>query len=203
MQSATPQDTDMDLIARCRDGDREAFRQLVEQYERRVFNIITPLIGDPEEADDITQEVFIKVYRSLSSFRGTAQFSVWLYRITVNLCLDRLKHRRRRPEAVSLDRLLEQAEGELDVLFRDSSPDAAETLDQARLQHTVQAMLNTLTPEHRLVISLKDLEGYSQEEIAAILNCPVGTVKSRLTRAREALKERLRPFYEAWKAGGH
>lgn len=192
----------MELVARCQTGDRTAFRQLVEQYERTVFTTIASLIRDLSEADDIAQEVFIRVFRSLPTFRGQSQFSVWLYRITVNHCLDRLKHRRRRPEAVSLDRMLDQSEGDLDFLFKDTSPDASEVLDQARLQKTVQVALNTLTPEYRVVITLKDLEGRSQEEIAMILDCPVGTVKSRLTRAREALKERLRPFYEAWKAGG-
>lgn len=193
----------MELVARCQSGDRAAFRQLVEQYERRVFNIIVSVMGDLTEADDIAQEVFLKVYRSLPTFRGGSQFSVWLYRVTVNQCLDWLKRRRRRPAVVSLDRLVDQSEGDLDFLFKDASPDATETLDEARLQQAIHAALNTLTPDHRVVIVLKDLEGRSQEEIAAILDCPVGTVKSRLTRAREALKERLRPFYEAWKAGGN
>jgi RNA polymerase sigma-70 factor (ECF subfamily) len=196
------EDPDTLLVEQCKAGDRAAFRQLVEKYERTVFNTIASVMGASEEADDIAQEVFIKVYRSMHRFMGQSQFSVWLYRITVNQCLDRIKSRKRRPEAVSLDGIAEEMEGEIGVLFRDPAPDAAEQYEQTQLQAIVQRVLNALSPEHRIVVTLKDLEGLSQEEIADILHCPVGTVKSRLTRAREALKEQLRPIYERWKAGG-
>ena len=185
---------------RCQQGDPVAFRELVHQYERIVFHTIASMIGDTTEADDVAQDVFIRVHRSIKDFRGQSQFSAWLHRITVNQCLDRIKSRKRRPESVSLDQLMENMNGAVDVLFRDPAPDAAERLDQTRLQEAIQAVLNSLSPEHRAVVILKDIEGRSQEEIAEILDCPLGTVKSRLTRAREALKDRLRPFYDAWKA---
>ena len=202
MQSPTREDVDRELVERCKTGDRTAFRRLVEQYEHTVFNTIATMIGDRDEADDIAQEVFIKVHLSLKHFKGQSRFSVWLYRITVNQCLDRIKHRKRRSAAVSLDGLLDQSEGDQDYLFKDSSPDAAEIYERTQLQEAIHRVLDSMTPEHRLVITLKDLEGHSQEEISEMLDCPVGTVKSRLTRAREALKERLRPFYNAWKSGG-
>jgi RNA polymerase sigma-70 factor (ECF subfamily) len=174
----------------------------VEKYEKTVFSAIATMMEDEVEADDIAQEVFLKVHRSLHRFKGDSQFSVWLYRIAINQCLDRIKHRKRRPEAVSLDRLTDQMDGRADALFRDPEPDAAEQYEQKEMQEIIHRMLDALSPEHRVVVLLKDIEGMSQEDIAAIMNCPVGTIKSRLTRAREALKERLRPFYEVWKSGG-
>jgi RNA polymerase sigma-70 factor (ECF subfamily) len=141
------------------------------------------------------------MHRSIKNFKGECRFSVWLYRVTVNQCLDRIKHQKRRPQPVSLDGMIEASEGGFEGLFKDTSPDASEEYEQTQLQQAIQKVLNSLSAEHRVVITLKDIEGRSQEQIAEILKCPVGTIKSRLTRAREALKERLRPFYETWISG--
>ena len=201
MCSKNHEDPDADLVEQCKAGNRTAFRLLVEKYERTVFSTVVSVIGPTADADDITQEVFLKIHRSINKFKGQSRFSVWIYRVTVNQCLDRIKHRKRRPEAISLDGLIEESEGGFEGLFKDTSPDASEEYEQMQLQQAIQKVLNSLSAEHRVVITLKDLEGHSQEEIAEILRCPVGTIKSRLTRAREALKERLRPFHENWIAG--
>lgn len=201
MRSLHHEDSDTELVRRCKSGDREAFRTLVEKYEHTVLNTVVSVLGPTADADDIAQEVFLKIHRSLKKFKGESRFSVWLYRVTVNQCLDRVKHRKRRPEAISLDGMEETAPGSLEGLFKDDAPDASEEYEQQQLQRAIHSVLNRLSPEHRVVITLKDLEGRSQEQIAEILQCPVGTIKSRLTRAREALKEQLRPFYEAWKEG--
>lgn len=199
MQIPNREDAYRELVDRSIAGDRKAFRDLVLSHERAVFGTIATMVNDPLEADDIAQEVFIKVHRSLKNFKGQSRFSVWLYRITVNQCLDRIKYRKRRPESTSLDLHSIQEDDHLSSLFEDPTPSAADIYEDTQLQTVVRGVLADLTPEHRTVIALKDLEGRSQEEIAEILECPIGTVKSRLTRAREALKDKLRPFYEAWK----
>ena len=199
VQIPNREDADKELVDRSLAGDRTAFRELVLSHERAVFGTIATMVNDPLEADDIAQEVFIKVHRSLKNFRGQSRFSVWLYRITINQCLDRIKHRKRRPESSSLDLHSSQEDDHLYNIFEDPSPSAADVYEDTQLQTVVRGVLAELSPEHRTVVALKDLEGRSQEEIAEILECPIGTVKSRLTRAREALKDRLRPFYEAWR----
>lgn len=202
MPHPSQEDPDLELTERCKAGDRIAFRTLVERHQTAVFNTVVGIVKDPDEADDLTQEVFVKVYRSLDRFMGQSLFSVWLYRIAVNQSLDKLKSRKRRPNTVPMDDLAGTADVEWDALFADAAPNAAEAYEETQLQEAIHRVLTSLAPDHRVVITLKDIEGLSQEEIAAILNCPVGTIKSRLTRAREALKERLRPFYESWIAGG-
>jgi RNA polymerase sigma-70 factor, ECF subfamily len=201
LRSIEHEDPDIDLVERCKTGDRVAFRLLVEKYERTVFSTVVSVVGQSADADDIAQEVFLKMHRSIKNFKGECRFSVWLYRVTVNQCLDRIKHQKRRPQPVSLDGMIEASEGGFEGLFKDTSPDASEEYEQTQLQQAIQKVLNSLSAEHRVVITLKDIEGRSQEQIAEILKCPVGTIKSRLTRAREALKERLRPFYETWISG--
>ena len=202
MRQPSQADPDLELVERCKTGDRNAFRTLVERHQTTVFNTVVGVVKDPDEADDLTQEIFVKVYRSLGRFMGDSLFSVWLYRIAVNQSLDRLKSRKRRPSTISIEDTAGNVDVEWDALFVDAAPNAAEVYEETLLQEAIHRVLRSLAPDHRVVITLKDIEGLSQEEIAAILNCPVGTVKSRLTRAREALKERLRPFYEAWIAGG-
>ena len=202
MQNPIREDADRDLVERCKTGDREAFRDLVTQHESTVFSAIVTMVNDPYEADDIAQEVFIKVHRSLKNFKGQSRFSVWLYRIAINQCLDHIKHRKLRPEGTSLESLKDQDDQHMDLFFKDPSLDGAEIFEAHQLRDCVRRGVASLSPEHRAVIALKDLEGYSQDEIAEMLDCPVGTVKSRLTRAREALKVKLRPFYDAWRQEG-
>jgi len=192
------------LVERCRRGDPEAFRQLVEPCVERLFSTLYGMIGSREDAEDLLQEALLTAYRSLGSFRKEASFYTWLYRVAVNRARNELKRRARRGRMVSLDRWRTEgvaAPGDLFEVGR-SGPDPEEDTARRQIQDAVHAALGEIPPKYRTVVVLKDLEGFSQEEIAEILNCSVGTVKSRLSRARDRLKEVLRPIYEEWRDGG-
>ena len=173
-------------IARARDGDKEAYRRLVEGCQDRLFGLVLSLLGNREQAEDLTQEIFVKAYFALSSFQGQSAFYTWLYRIASNHCLDYL--RKRRPVQVSLNSpLTSDSERTFEDTLESPSSDHPEAALEGPAEAT--ALLNALEPEQRLILSLRELEGHSYEELAELLNCPVNTVKSRLNRAREALKE--------------
>jgi len=185
-----------ELVRRCQEGDLQAFRRLVERYETRIYTLACSIMGDREAARDAAQEAFVRAYQALPGFRGQSGFYTWLYRIAVNTCLNAAHKERRRLDRTSLDALLEAGEISSETLFGNAP---AETdLERSELQEGIQAVLNDLSPDHRAVIVLKDIEGLSQEEIANALGCSVGTVKSRLSRARAHLKELLRPIYTEW-----
>jgi RNA polymerase sigma-70 factor (ECF subfamily) len=171
------------------EGDQDAFRELVVRYHPRIFNLIHNLIRDRDEADDLAQEVFIKAFRSLSGFKGQAQVYTWLYRIAVNRCLDWLKNRGRRPE-VSLERA--------GAALQDSSAADAE-VGQRELGRALERALGTLPPDYRAALTLREVDGLSYEEIAGVMDCSVGTVKSRLFRARLRLQRMLAEVHEDWK----
>ncbi|HIE52670.1 MAG TPA: sigma-70 family RNA polymerase sigma factor [Armatimonadetes bacterium] len=186
---------DKELVARCQQGDRAAFDEIMARYESKVYNLAYRLLNNQDDAFDIAQEAFIRIYRGLSRFRGSSTLSTWIYRITLNLCLDELKRRKRRPlsetelqEDDTPEPLLER------VVDENSDPNVA-VESQAR-QAIVQWALTQLPEHHRAVIVLYDLEGLSYTEIAEVLHTNVGTVKSRLNRARAALKELLQPYRE-------
>lgn len=173
-------------IARSREGDKDAYRRLVEGCQDRLFGLVLSLVGNREQAEDLTQEIFVKAYFALSSFQGQAAFYTWLYRIASNHCLDYL--RKRRPLQISLDSPLTS---DSDRTFEDTLEAPPADHPDASLEGPAEAaaLLNVLEPEQRLILTLRELEGHSYEELADVLNCPVNTVKSRLNRAREALKE--------------
>lgn len=185
-----------ELVRRCQEGDLQAFRRLVERYESRIYTLACSIIGDREAARDAAQEAFVRAYQALPGFRGQSGFYTWLYRITVNTCLNAAHKERRRLDRTSLDALLEAGEISPEALFGDTPGET--DLERSELQEGIQAVLNNLSPHHRAVVVLKDIEGLSQEEIAEALGCSVGTVKSRLSRARARLKELLRPIYTEW-----
>ena len=174
---------DKKIIAQIQSGDRAAFDLLVAEYQTQVINIAYSMLSNREDAYDAAQEVFIRIYKNIASFRGDAALSTWIFRIVKNVCFDFL---RRRKETVSLD----QDEG--DSPHREI-PDARyateETIERTELQRQVRRAISDMEEKYRLVITLFDLEGLSYEEIAEIAGCPVGTVKSRLSRAREKLKQ--------------
>ncbi len=178
-----------DIIARCKKGDRDAFNTLISEYQSKVINIAYGVIGDREDALDAAQEAFVKIYKNISSFRGGSSLDTWIYRVTVNVCTDMLRKRGRIVQAVSMDARTEDDEPKNEIASAAPSPDEiAESNDTARL---VRAAINTLSPEYREVITLFDIEGFSYSEICDILHLPPGTVKSRLSRARAALKKVL------------
>ena len=166
-------------------GDVNAFERLVLEYEKSVYNIALRMTGNSEDASDMTQEAFIKAYNSLQSFRGDSKFSVWLYRIATNVCLDFLRSRSRRP-TVSLS--VEDNEGDevqLDVADESQSPELL--LDRQMTRESVRRGLDTLSPEYRQILLLREIQGLSYDEISQALGLEVGTVKSRIFRARKKL----------------
>ena len=168
----------------------DAFEQLILQYERRVYTIAYKYMGNYEDASDMAQEAIIKAYQSIGSFRGDAAFGTWLGKITANQCLDELRKRKKK-QTTSLEDTLELEEGS--VKKEIESP-AATPEEQAIRQETasyMQMLIGELKEEYRAVVILRELEGYSYEEIADILSCSLGTVKSRISRARLYLKERI------------
>ncbi len=189
------------LVARAKQGDREAFDVLVERYTPRVYNLALRITGSREEAEDCVQEAFLRAFTALRGFRGEAAFSTWLYRVAVNAANDACRRLRGQPMRASelADPGSEEAAPEVDALGGSSgsgtnSPE--ESLLQAQRREVVIEAIRSLPEHHRTVIVLYDLQGLSYEEIGRVLGARVGTVKSRLNRARLALKERLEPHLE-------
>ena len=173
------------IVRKVLGGDANAFETLVLEYEKNVYNIALRMTGNSEDAADMTQEAFIKAYNSLQSFRGDSKFSVWLYRIVSNVCLDFLRSKNRRP-TVSLS--VEDDDGEdtqLDVADESQSPELL--LDRKLTRDSVRRGLDSLPPDYRQIRLLREIQGLSYDEIAQALGLEVGTVKSRIFRARKRL----------------
>jgi RNA polymerase sigma-70 factor, ECF subfamily len=183
---------DRELVACCRTGDPAAFARLVRQHEGMVFNVAARLLGDGEEARDVAQEVFLQVYRMLGRFEGRSSLKTWIYRIAVNQCHNRRRfwQRRRRDREDALDEGL-AATATLPGLAGAGRSPYDEALRQERARR-VQAALLQMSFEHRAVLVLREVEGLTCEEVGLALGIPEGTVKSRLSRAREAMRLRLR-----------
>ncbi|MGI6344479.1 MAG: sigma-70 family RNA polymerase sigma factor [Bacillota bacterium] len=184
--------TDEMLVERFRQGDQSAFELLVIRYEQTVYNLAYRLTGNQEDAFDLAQEAFLKVYRSLRRFRGQSAFSTWIYRIVTNCFYDQVRKQKRRASiAFSLDAAIPTEEGELNREWPSLEAGPEDISLQQELARVVQAALLDLTPEYRLALVLRDLHGYTYDEIARITDCNLGTVKSRISRARSALRARL------------
>lgn len=164
------------MLAACQNGSDDAFRKLFEQYHKRVLHIAYRLSGNIQEAEDITQEVFIKVFKEINKFQAAASFYTWLYRITVNLCLDK-KRKRQRREKYHANSGLDSVNNNLD-----------QQIWQDEIQQILQIALTQIKPKLRTVIVLKDIEGLSYGEVAQIVGCSEGTISSRLNRGRKRLK---------------
>jgi RNA polymerase sigma-70 factor, ECF subfamily len=173
------------LLARLRAGDDAAFEALVATYQHRVFAIALRMLGSRAEAEDAAQEVFLRVHRSIRGFRGDAKLSTWLHAITSRLCLSRLGTGARRHRHDDDDALQHLPAGD---------PDAAARLERRELEAALRDAIAELPPERRIVVTLRDVEGLAYEEIAEALGLELGTVRSRLHRARLELKERLEKF---------
>jgi RNA polymerase sigma-70 factor (ECF subfamily) len=182
------------LVRRLRDRDERAFREMVDEYGDRVFNLTYRMLGNREEAEDLAQEVFITVFKSIDSFRGDSKFSTWLYRITANHCKNRIKYLSRRHDRsrTELDERAEggSADGPALVAPR-PSPRPDVQLEGAEMEQVLQEAIAELEDEQRILVILRDVEDLSYEEICAITELPEGTVKSRLHRARLALRKKL------------
>ena len=178
--------TDKELAALIKKGDMNAFNELVGLYNKRVVNIAYSLLSDREDALDAAQEVFIKIYKNIGSFRGDSTVSTWIFRITQNVCKDFLRKRRAVVQSLDAD---DEDEPKLEIADESQSPEnVSERNERAAALRRAIAMLEE---NQRIALTLYDLNGMSYEEIAAIVKCPVGTVKSRLYRARESLRKIL------------
>jgi RNA polymerase sigma-70 factor (ECF subfamily) len=180
------------LLRRLRDRDERAFRELLEGYRDRVFNITYRMLGNRAEAEDVAQEVFITVFKTIDSFREESKFSTWLYRVAVNHCKNRIKYlaRRHDRDRDELDENSHQTNGAIaNVGPRTPQPDRA--LEGVQMEVILQKAIEGLDDDHRIVVVLRDIEDLSIEEICEITGLPDGTVKSRLHRARLALRKKL------------
>lgn len=184
--------SDNELVGRAKARDLDAFRQLVDRYRRKVYGIAWGMTGNHGDSDDIAQETFIKAYRKLGEFEGQSGFYTWLYRIAVNCALDLLRKRGRRGE-LDLEGALPAAERRLAVT-RKGPPDGLREAEAEELREAVDRGVAELPEKHRAVIVLHDMEGVPHEEIAQVLGCSPGTVRSRLHYARLRMQQKLKDF---------
>ncbi len=190
--------SDSAFVERCKQGDVSAFCELVERYKSRVYSFVARSVRDPSDAEDLTQDVFVQAYAAIRAYRSDASFKTWIFRIAHNKVIDHSRRRRKRSEIAgpSLDH---REDDDLDLAERLSGPDAEDPAAGFRrdeLAEHVRQAVATLSEKLRVVVVLYDFEGCAYEEIAAIVGCPVGTVKSRLFNARTALKRKLAPYIE-------
>jgi RNA polymerase sigma-70 factor (ECF subfamily) len=189
---------DRQLVERAQRGDKQAFGLLVQKYQRKLARLLSRFIRDPAEVEDVAQEAFVKAYRALPSFRGDSAFYTWLYRIGINTAKNYLMAMgRRAPTSTEVD--AEEAEGldEGEQLRDINTPESI--LLSNEIARTVNATIEKLPEELRKAIQMRELEGLSYEEIAEVMNCPIGTVRSRIFRAREAIAGELRPLLDTQK----
>jgi RNA polymerase sigma-70 factor (ECF subfamily) len=192
----TAPDADGPLIERVKQGDQRAFEMLVVKYQRRIERLIGRMVRDVDLVEDIAQETFIRAYRALPQFRGESAFYTWLYRIAVNTAKKALMELKRDPLVSESARFSRDDDDETSRVENELSdgetPEAL--LASKEIAATVNAAIDALSEDLRQAITLREIEGLSYEEIAEVMNCPIGTVRSRIFRAREAIAERLRPL---------
>jgi RNA polymerase sigma-70 factor (ECF subfamily) len=185
------------LIRRLKRGDERAFATVVRTYQGRVFNMVFRMVGNREEAEDLSQDVFVTVFQSIDTFRGDSKLSTWLYRVTVNHCKNRLKYLRRRKKHLGrpLDEVAEaelaRGSGSAQTTYHAHIPRPDEEASGRQMEVLLQREIAALEEEHRVLVVLRDIQGLSYQEIAEITGLNIGTIKSRLHRARLALKEAL------------
>lgn len=186
-------DADLQLVRRVQLGDKRAFELLVEKYQRRISRLLSRMIRDPSDIEDVAQEAFIKAYRALPNFRGESAFYTWLYRIAINTAKNHFAAQGRRAPTVVANDIEDHESGEDALRLSDTAtPDSLYQSKQVGL--AVNRAIDQLPADLRTAIVLRELEGLSYDEIAAAMNCPVGTVRSRIFRAREAIAQELRPL---------
>jgi len=193
-KGANSMEEDFELLAKFKKGDQQAFELLVRKYKTTVFNTIYSVMGNAQEADDIAQEVFLKVYTKADSFKGESSFSTWLYRITVNRCIDEL--RRRKNKIISYETEFNQEEKlKLKDVLASRENDITEKLRQKELQDIIQKAMDSLPEKYRIILTLKEIEGLSYKEISQIMKISLAKVKIWLFRARQKLKGKLAFLY--------
>ncbi|WP_421218097.1 RNA polymerase sigma factor RpoE [Aeromonas enteropelogenes] len=185
---------DEQLVERVQRGDKAAFNLLVKKYQHKVVNLVARYVNNPGDVPDVAQEAFIKAYRALPTFRGESAFYTWLYRIAVNTAKNYLTSQGRRPPSSDVEADEAESYGGGEALQEVSTPENLALTDE--IKRTVFAAIEVLPEDLRTAITLRELEGLSYEEIAEIMDCPVGTVRSRIFRAREAIDKKLQPLIE-------
>ena len=189
--------TDLTLVERCRLNDEAAFNEVVARYKTKVYNYLYRMTGSGDDAEDLTQEVFIRMYTSIDSFRSQSSLNTWLFRIASNLCIDRFRRGRNRTPAFSLDEPVEGGEGDLAHEIPDRTYEPHRLLENGEMAEQIGRALAQLPEKLRATLLLHDIEGLPYEEIAQIAGCPLGTVKSRLFNARMQLRQRLSGYLNA------
>jgi len=195
MNSMSEREVDQALVERAQRGEKQAFDLLVTKYQRKLGRLLSRFIRDPAEVEDVAQEAFIKAYRALPSFRGDSAFYTWLYRIGINTAKNYLVAQgRRAPTSTGFDSEEAETFEDGDQLRDINTPESL--LHSKQIGETVNAAMESLPEELRTAIVLREIEGLSYEEIAKIMDCPIGTVRSRIFRAREAVAARLKPLLD-------
>lgn len=188
--------TDMSLMERCRANDEAAFNEVVARYKAKIYNHVFRMTGSAEDAEDLTQEVFVRLYTSAHTFRGQSSLNTWLFRIAGNLCIDRFRRGKNRTAAYSLDEPLGDDGGGAREI-PDETYEPYRLLENTETVAQIECALSHLPEKLRAVLLLHDTEGIAYEEIAQIVGCPLGTVKSRLFNARMQLRQRLADYVKA------
>ena len=192
MSAKAVEPSDQDLVAKVQKGDKRAFDLLVLKYQSKVISIVGRYVYDASEAHDVAQEAFIKAYRAIGNFRGDSAFYTWIYRIAINTAKNYLVSRGRRPPSSDVDVVDAEAYSGGDLLHDNASPEQQLARDQ--LEQAVFAAIKALPEELRVAVSLRELDGLSYEEIAEVMDCPVGTVRSRIFRAREFIEKNIAEY---------
>jgi RNA polymerase sigma-70 factor (ECF subfamily) len=190
--SVSETSVDQLLVERVQSGDKAAFDLLIHKYQHRIVSLISRYVNDPSEALDVAQEAFIKAYRAIGNFRGDSAFYTWLYRIAINTAKNWLVARKRRPPATDID-AVDAEQYDMDSRLKDRATPESELLRE-EIEKTVFDTIAQLPDDLRTAIILREMDGMSYEEIAITMECPIGTVRSRIFRAREAIDEKLKPL---------
>jgi RNA polymerase sigma-70 factor, ECF subfamily len=190
-ESKVQLEEDLGLIQRCLEGDEEGYEELVSRFQGMVYNLAYRFMGSPQEAEDLTQEVFLKIFRSLKSFRGASTLKTWIYRITTNMALNRLKfqRRRKRHRQVSIDQEMGQDLPPMSESLPDERPGPERQAHSTEITRRLQEALDSISADQKAAVILRDVEGLTYEEIAEALDINIGTVKSRLARGRSNIQE--------------
>lgn len=185
-------DTDRELVRRVQNGERQAFDVLFVRYQHKVQGLVSRFFRDPEEIEDVVQEAFIKAYRALPGFRGDSAFYTWLYRIAINTSKNFLEAKTRRPPRKDIDSGDAESMDGADQLRHSENPESVLRRDE--LKSTIEEAIDELPADLRSAVTLREFDGLSYEQIAEVMECPVGTVRSRIFRAREMIDRRIQPL---------
>jgi len=187
--------SDEELVERYGAGDGESFRMLVERYQDRVYHIVYGIVGNKDEAEDLSQEVFLRVYRFLHRFKGKSRFYTWLYRLTVNVCLSARRKRKNEPGKIfSLADSSKYGDDPGEIELADESFSPLKVLQNREMAETIKSAINSLSEVLKSTFVLREFEELSYEELTRLFRCSRGTIKSRLSRAREQLRRKIEPY---------